>query len=304
MFIFGTAITKEDIYAEAALPGIERTREPDSELISIGTAGSLFRNYNLILDQVKDRDDFEGLILLHQDSEIVDPEFMVKVRRGLEDPEVAILGCAGAIGVNNIAWWEGSVVWASYSHRFKEAGGGEIPAMTWREDEIPVYARTGEVDSIDGFVMVLTPWATRNLRFDESLGDLHGYDFDLCMQAREKGKKVAVESMRVVHHHNLELITGVEAWIDAHMRVAEKWHGRLNDQAWSGADWRYRARRAEAEASIERMRFAAAEIVHHARFAPLWQEYMNMKESRSWKMTAPLRRAGKVFKRRNGSAGP
>jgi hypothetical protein len=300
MFIFGCAITKEEIYDECARPGILRTSGPDDELIALGTAGSLFRNYNLILDEVKDRDDFEGLILLHQDAEIVDPDFLSKVRRGLEDPEVAILGCAGAIGVHNIAWWEGSVVWASYTHRFKELGGGEIPAMTWREEEMPSYSRTGNVDSIDGFVMVLTPWATRNLRFDESLGDLHGYDFDLCMQAKEQDKKVAVESMRVVHHHNLELITGTEAWIGAHMRVAEKWHGRLNDIAWSGADWRYRARRAEAEASLERMRFAAAAILHDARITPLWDEYHRMRNSRSWRMTAPLRKAGKLFKRRGG----
>ena len=38
--------------------------------------------------------------------------------------------------------------------------------------------------------MVLSPWAVRELRFDESLGKLHGYDFDICMQARAAGKKV------------------------------------------------------------------------------------------------------------------
>lgn len=301
MFIFGCAITEEGTYNECAAPGIRLAAAgEEAEVFPFGSAGSLFRNYNLLLDRVKDRDDFEGLVLLHQDSEIVDPEFLTKVRRGLEDPDVAILGCAGAIGVRNIAWWEGAVTWASYTHSFKELGGGEIEAMTWREDEIPSYARTGEVDTIDGFCMILTPWATRNLRFDESLGQLHGYDFDICLQAREQGKKIAIENLRVIHHHNLDLISDVEAWIDAHMRVAEKWHGRLPDIGYAGGDWKYRARRAEAEASAARMIFAANEILHHAHIQPIWDELQRTKNSKSWKMTAPLRRFMKAVGRSDG----
>ena len=45
--------------------------------------------------------------------------------------------------------------------------------------------------------MVLSPWAVRELRFDESLGKLHGYDFDICMQARAAGKKVVTADFRV-----------------------------------------------------------------------------------------------------------
>ena len=300
MFVFGCAITDEDVYAECAEPGIRFAAEEDSEILALGTAGSIFRNYNLLIDQVRDRDDVEALILLHQDAEIVDPDFCAKVRRGVRDPDVAILGCAGAVGVRNIAWWEGSVVWAAYTHRFREMGGGEIPAMTWREDEIPAYARTGRADSIDGFVMALTPWAMRNLRFDESLGQLHGYDFDICLQAREAGKKVAIENMRVVHHHSLELISDVEAWIDAHMRVAEKWHDRMPDVGYAGGSWRQRARRAEAEASAARMTAAASDILYHARLNVLAEELRRTKESKSWKLTKPLRALSKRLGRGEG----
>jgi len=300
MFVFGCAITDEEIYAECAEPGIRFAAEPDSEILPLGTAGSIFRNYNLLIDQVKDREDVEALILLHQDAEIVDPEFCAKVRRGLSDPEVAILGCAGAIGVRNIAWWEGSVTWAAYTHRFREMGGGEVPAMTWREDEIPAYARTGRADSIDGFVMALTPWAMRNLLFDESLGQLHGYDFDICLQAREAGKRVAIENLRVIHHHDLELISDVEAWMDAHMRVAEKWHDRMPDVGYAGGSWRQRARRAEAEASAARMGAAAGDIIYHARLNLLAEELRRTKESKSWKVTRPRRAISKRLGRGEG----
>ena len=93
------------------------------------SVGSIFRNYNLIIEQVADRDDLEALVLIHQDAEIVDPDFCAKVRAALADPEVAIVGCAGAVDVRSIAWWEGSVTWASFTHRYDEYGGGEILAF-------------------------------------------------------------------------------------------------------------------------------------------------------------------------------
>ena len=37
---------------------------------------------------------------------------------------------------------------------------------------------------MDGFVIALSPWVVRNIRFDESLGQLHGYDLDFCLQVR------------------------------------------------------------------------------------------------------------------------
>ena len=129
-------------------------------------------------------------MLVHQDAEIADPDFCKKVRRALDDPEVGVVGCVGAIGVRSIAWWEGSVTWASFIHRYGEHGGGDLPAFSWKADELPPYARTGEVDTVDGFVLALSPWAVRNIRFDESLGQLHGYDFDFCLQVRAAGRKV------------------------------------------------------------------------------------------------------------------
>ncbi len=89
------------------------------------SAGSLFRNYNLLLDLAGDYDELEALALVHQDAEIIDTDFCDKVREALDDPDVAVVGCAGAIGVQGIAWWEGAVTWASFTHRYQEFGGGE-----------------------------------------------------------------------------------------------------------------------------------------------------------------------------------
>ena len=148
------------------------------------------------------------------------------------------------------------MTWASFTHRYRELGGGELPALSWEKDGLPAFAQTGEVDTVDGFVLCLSPWVVRNVRFDESLGLLHGYDYDFCMQVRAAGKKVVTADFNVVHHHSLELVSNPETWLAAHMRIAEKWDPSSSNG--DGGEWRQRARRAEAEASLARTQAVAA----------------------------------------------
>jgi hypothetical protein len=241
VIVYGTAVTDPEAYDRCAAPGISRASEPDSIVIAHRSAGSLAANYNLVLDKAAASDGLEALVLLHQDVEIADDEFAAKVRAALSDPDVAIVGSAGAVGVHGPAWWQGASNWATVVHRYPEYGGGEFV----REDRTPPM----EVDTIDGFVMVLSPWAVRELRFDESLGRLHGYDFDLCMQARAAGKRVMTAPLRAIHHRSLELISDPEAWMQTYVRLAEKWDDQLPDR---GAEPQRRALRAEAEAACAR----------------------------------------------------
>jgi Glycosyltransferase like family len=294
MILFGTAVTDVKTYDRCAAPGIRLAAEPGSEAVAHQSTGSLFRNYNVLLDDARARDDLEALVLVHQDAEIVDPEFCAKVREALSDPEVAVVGCAGAVGVRGIAWWEGAVTWASFTHRYRELGGGDLPALAWRAEEVPAFARTGEVDSVDGFVMALSPWAVNNLRFDESLGKLHGYDFDFCMQARAAGKKVVTANLRVVHHHSLELISDADTWIEAYIRVAEKWDGQLASRQADGDDSTPRALRAEAEAAAAKGEAVSAQL----RCEAMQRQLEEMTRSASWRLTAPLRWPRRILRRR------
>ena len=305
MIVFASAITDLDIYRRCAEPGVRLAAEPDSEVMPFVSVGSLFRSYNIILEQVAARDGVEALVLLHQDSEIVDPDFCVKLRDSLADPEVALVGAAGAVGVRDIAWWEGSPTWGSFTHRYTEYGGGEVPAMSWDPERTTPWAKTGEVDSIDGFVIGMSPWAIQHLRFDEGLGSkLHGYDYDLCLQAREAGRKVVTQNLRVVHHHSLDLLGDAQGWIDAHIKVAEKWEGRFPASDSNGLDWKQRARLAEAEIGATRLQMRALEHQAGAREAEArvryWQleeELIEMRASASWRLTAPLRAVGRLLRK-------
>ena len=126
----------------------------------------------------------------------------------------------------------------------------------------------------------------RNLRFDESLGQIHGYDFDICMQARAAGKKVVTADLQVVHHHSLRLIDNPETWINAYMRVAEKWDEQIPHNGSRDRDWEWRARRAEAEASAARLMGGVEELLRVAH----WKQLDAIQNSLSWRITAPLRR--------------
>ncbi|MCB0870974.1 MAG: hypothetical protein KDB52_09095 [Solirubrobacterales bacterium] len=296
MVAIGSAVTSPEKYEALAEPGIRLAAEPDTVVLSRASAGSLFRSYNIILDEASKMEDLEFLVLIHQDAQIEDPEFIQKIRNEFKDPDVALVGCAGAIGVRNIAWWEGAVTWASFTHVYDDLGGGEIPALTWLTEETPSYASLGEVDMIDGFVIGFSPWAIQNLRFDEITGSaLHGYDFDISFQARDAGKKVVTADLKVVHHHSIELIRDVDSWVNAHVDFAKKWDHMLpspegpDDHYWEG-----RARRAEAEASAARTMAGAGRLINDV-FEQQIDEILN---SKSWKITRPLRWFTNLFKKK------
>jgi hypothetical protein len=299
MIAFGCAITEPEVYERHAGPGIELAAEADSARFVFRATSSIFRSYNLILDRAAPREELEALVLVHQDTEIVDPELCARLRRALADPHVGVVGCIGATGVRSIAWWEGSVTWASFIHRYAELGGGDLPGFSWPTGERPAFARTGEVDVVDGFLMALSPWAVRNLRFDESLSNRHGYEFDLCAQARAARREVVAGDLRVVHHHSLHLVTDNEPWVAAHIRVADKWEDSHGDED----QWRRRARRAEAEAAVARLVVASRQYQADALARERDRRLRDVTRSASWRVTAPLRRLNALRRKRTRAPG-
>jgi hypothetical protein len=292
MIAFGTSITKPEVFSRCAEPGIRRAAEQDSEVYALPAIGSIFRSYNALLDRAAERDDLEALVLVHQDAEIVDADLCATLRSALRDPDAGVVGCAGAIGVRSIAWWEASVTLASFVNRYAEDGGGDLESFSWRWDAAPPYAQVGEVETLDGFVLALSPWAVRSIRFDESLGSFHGYDLDYCLQVREAGRKVVTADFRAIHHRPLEMVPDPEEWVSAHIAVAEKWDGRMPGIGTGPGDWRERALRAEAERDAALAVAHTKDMEREARAAHLERSIAETRGSLSWRITAPLRWLG------------
>ena len=185
MIAFAVVVADEAKFARCVRPGLALAGEPDSILVEATTDHSIFVAYNEVLDALRDRDDLEALVLMHEDVEILDPGFCAKVRARVAEPDVAVVGVVGATGVTSLSWWEGE-------------GRGRVAETRGMVD---FGGGAHDVDTVDGLMMVLSPWTIRNLRFDdERFSGFHGYDADLCFQARAAGKRVVVEELSVFHH--------------------------------------------------------------------------------------------------------
>jgi Glycosyltransferase like family len=294
MIAFGCSITDPGLYERYAAVGIQRAAEENSVVFANAAPRSVVRTSNLILDEAAALDDLEALVLVHQEAELLDEDFCQKVREALRDLKVAVVGCAGAVGVRSIAWWEGTVTWTSSTYRSDELGTAFTAWIEdgWNRNDAPAPQRTGEVDTVDGVLIVMSPWAVRNVRFDESLGPQYGFDFDFCLQVRAAGRKVATADLRVAHPFPLGVVKDPETWMEAHMKAAEKWDGRMPNGAVVENDWRRRARRAEGEAAAARL--LSATKMYEIQ-ALTWEQERQLEaatSSLSWRVTKPLRKLG------------
>jgi hypothetical protein len=289
MIAFGCSVSESDPYFRYAEPGIRLASEPDSAIFPYAAVGTIGRTYNLLLAAAAAHEDLEALVIVHPHTELADPQLGAKIRAALADPDVAVVGCAGAGGVRNIAWWEGEVSCGAVTHRYVEHGGGELPGFSWTT----THPAPAQVDTIDGFLMVLSPWAVRTIRFDEGLMLGHGYDLDYCLQVRAAGRKVATADLRVIQHRALEVVSDLELWVEAHIALARKWDGRMPGPEHDADGWRHRARRAEAEREAARALAYSKRLAADARLEELERALQQATETLSWRVTTPLRKVNK-----------
>lgn len=186
MFAFASVIASDEKFRRCALPGLRRVTEADSVVAEFSDATSMCDAYNEVLDAFSGREDLEALVLLHEDTEILDPDFCAAIRHRLSaEPDAAVIGVIGAHAVRSLEWWKGSCRGAVDETRGRMEFGGIGQ----------------DVDAVDGLLLVLSPWAVRNLRFDAAtFGGFHGYDVDFCFQARAARQRVVVEGIKVFHH--------------------------------------------------------------------------------------------------------
>lgn len=175
---------------------------------------SIHEPYNEMLVEATECDELEAVVLLHQDLSIDDEGFLAKVRGILAaSPDVAVIGTAGARHVRGLAWWEGE------SHGFLDE-----PLLIPGGSHIHYSHGAHEVDTVDGMLLVLSPWAARELRFDSDLaGPLDGYDMDFCLQARARGRRVVATGFRVRHYVRYDGFFDHRRWIQAAVALQRKW---------------------------------------------------------------------------------
>jgi hypothetical protein len=109
MIVFASCVASPAKLAAFAAPGLRRALEPDSVFAELGTDHSIHAAYNEALEHFAGAGGLEALVLLHEDTELLDADFCDRVRAALRDPSVAIAGAIGASGVTSLRWCEGDI---------------------------------------------------------------------------------------------------------------------------------------------------------------------------------------------------
>jgi hypothetical protein len=186
MFAYGICAGTSGKLERIALPALLKFC-PDSPVLLEKDSESIFKAYNRLLDQAKLYDPpLEGLILLHDDTEILE-NIETALREAFSKPDVAVVGAVGGVGLRSVSWSRARKTFGiapDIYHGQNDHGGG-----------------SHAVDTVDGLLLALSPWAIENLRFDETrFTGFHAYDADICMQAKAMGKFVRVEELKILHH--------------------------------------------------------------------------------------------------------
>lgn len=184
MLVVGVCAGPTDRFETTAQPPLGALNVP--VLVRRGQT-SIFAAYNSIIDEALTHPGFEGLILIHDDVELRDPSILEKVRNSLTTADV--VGVIGGSGLTR------SMDWYRAEHRY-----GWATDDRRRRDHGPPPPKG--VDAVDGIFLALSPAACRRLRFDESTyHGFHGYDADICAQARSHGMRIDLVEVDL-HHHN------------------------------------------------------------------------------------------------------
>src|SRR3954462_10490546 len=101
MFLFGVCIGNESKYEAFAAPGL-RKHCPHSPVLERRGQSSIFEAYNSILDQARTMPAVEGLVLIHEDTEIRDGQLEDKLREQFAASTVAIVGVIGGRGIRSV----------------------------------------------------------------------------------------------------------------------------------------------------------------------------------------------------------
>ena len=210
MIVFGVCAGKSGRLETICQPSLA-TFAPAAQTIVLRDQPSIASAYNEILRRCAMRAEIEAIVLLHDDVALDNDAWQATILDVLADQTVAVIGVVGGSGPGGMAWFT------------RAAKFGFVTEPT----RVHAYDRTArEVDVVDGVVLVLSRWAIQNLRFEESLyPPFHGYDADICAQARAHGMKVIVAPIDVTHHTNGAFGTtrSYEDWIRASLRWKLRW---------------------------------------------------------------------------------
>lgn len=172
-------------FRRVVLPALKASLKATDEIDARPGSGGLAATYNEILSRARVLPDLAAVVLMHDDVEIIDPNFRAKVLAASRKDNVGIVGVVGGSGLRSAKWWEAR----------------SLHGLVYESRGVVAFAsRHADVDVVDGLMMILSPAAVHRLAFDSATcPGYHGYDVDICLAARDLGMRVLVEPIEVLH---------------------------------------------------------------------------------------------------------
>lgn len=191
MLIFGCCVGKSGKFERIAEPALANIMDPGDMFIREDGRDGICAAYNRILLQARDIPDCEGVVLIHDDTELRAGS-REAILDGLRRPGVGVVGAIGGRGLFGPMWINSR----RQSGNFYDTGGRRGPyrgAEPW-------------VDVVDGLLIAVAPRAYSTLLFDEEMFPaFHGYDTDYCLAVRNAGFEVFVPDIDYHHHNKTDL---------------------------------------------------------------------------------------------------
>ena len=158
------------------------------------------------------------LCFLHNDTEMRDVRWLVRLRAALEEPAVGLAGLYGARRLRRDGRYVGHTIVRALE------GGPSLPqdaVVVAAVDGVCLTLRRALFDAVGGF--------------DETYGFFHGYDRDLSFAVREAGHRCVVVNACFVHRGG-----GTRTGAPAPVRSAEDLAQRRAALARFAAKWKHR----------------------------------------------------------------
>lgn len=229
MIGYGVCVGWWDEFATHIVPRVGDQRVygegevPTRPLIALAGQSSIATAYNTILEAFWQQWGWQldAVFLLHTDLEIIDPDGEAKILAALKEPDVALVSVEGGDGDRGTEWWACNPIGHQYIDTMVIDFAGLIPGSEGGPPErTKPRARSGDVEMLEGSLLAFSPWAIRNLRFDQTCpAAFHGYD-EVCLQAGASGKRCVVVDVET-HHYTNGAYKGQQSIDD--WRAANEW---------------------------------------------------------------------------------
>ena len=207
MIVVGCCVGPGGRYEQIAGPSLERVLRPDDRLLLVEGTNGICTAYNTVLAAARTLPECEGVLLVHDDVELLEDDVRDRLSAALAEPGVGLVGVAGGRDLVWGKWWSGRALAGRTNDTASSRGLG---------------APSADVDAVDGCLMLVAA-AALHLDFDvDGFPGFHGYDVDYSLQVRSAGLRVVTRPIGYRHVDKGSLGDG--AAFETAMRALEaKW---------------------------------------------------------------------------------